>query len=39
MNSKRTYIATFWRSDPQLKNYGYAYIVKYGKRTYIYTNF
>lgn len=23
MNSKRTYIATFWRSNPQLKNGGY----------------
>lgn len=23
MNSKRTYIATFWRDNPQLKNGGY----------------
>lgn len=23
MSSKRTYIATFWRSNPQLKNGGY----------------
>ena len=23
MNSKRIYIATFWRSNPQLKNGGY----------------
>ena len=23
MDSKRTYIATFWRSNPQLKNGGY----------------
>lgn len=23
MNSKRTYIATFWRGNPQLKNGGY----------------
>lgn len=23
MNSKRTYIATFWRGNPQLKNDGY----------------
>ena len=23
MNSKRTYVATFWRGNPQLKNGGY----------------
>lgn len=23
MSSKRTYVATFWRSNPQLKNGGY----------------
>lgn len=23
MNSKRTYVATFWRRNPQLKNGGY----------------
>lgn len=23
MNSKRIYVATFWRSNPQLKNGGY----------------
>lgn len=27
MNSERTYIATFWRGNPQLKNGGY-YITK-----------
>lgn len=23
MNSKKTYVATFWRGNPQLKNSGY----------------
>lgn len=34
MNSKRTYIATFWRGNLQLKN-GSPYITMFGKRLYL----